>query len=79
MDQPPPVPGEGEPPVIGQRVRLLRKPRAGEIGVIVEIGAQQQRFASGLLGFAVTVELDDGAAVVAPRNNLEVYEDSLPA
>lgn len=79
MEPPPPVPVEGEPLVIGKRVRMLRKPHAGEIGVIVEIGAQQQRFASGLLGFAVTVELDDGAAVVAPRNNVEVYEDSLPA
>ena len=57
---------------VGRRVRLLGKPYAGSVGIIIELPEQPEMFASGLVLEAVVVQRDDGQVIRVPRANMVV-------
>ncbi len=56
----------------GRHVRLLGKPYTGSIGEIVELPAEPEKFASGLVMRAVVVRREDKLIVRVPRENVEL-------
>jgi len=56
----------------GRHVRLLGKPYTGSIGEIVELPAEPEKFASGLVMRAVVVRREDELIVRVPRENVEL-------
>jgi hypothetical protein len=65
------MPREAQIFEIDQQVRLLRAPRAGEIGVIIRI-SDSVLFPSGLRLPAAEVRLGEGDNIMVPLANLEV-------
>jgi len=55
----------------GQKVRVLRTPHVGEIGVILELPGLRA-FPSGIKARAARVQLESGEDAVLPLANLEV-------
>lgn len=58
--------------VVGHRVRIIRVPFFGELGVIKEIPSEPQKLESGAVARVVKVEVKDRGIVMIPRANLEL-------
>ncbi len=58
----------------GVRVRVLRKPYLGFVGVVRSVLAEAIRYPSGILARSVEVDLDAGEVVLVPIANLEVLQ-----
>lgn len=71
---PPPVPNDGAPLAVGKRVRLLRPPFAGLVGVIKSLPDRRQSLPSGIHMLAAQVEVEGQGPVLAPLVNLELFE-----
>jgi hypothetical protein len=75
-----PAEGSGSPPIPidlqrleeGLRVRILRSPYLGAVGMITMIYPGLTRFPSGLRATGAQIELEDGEKVVVPVANIEV-------
>jgi hypothetical protein len=75
-----PAEGSGAPPIPielqrleeGLRVRILRSPHLGAVGVITTIYPGLTRFPSNLRAAGAQIELEDGEKVVVPVANIEV-------
>jgi hypothetical protein len=74
--QPPPPPIDGDPLVVGKRVRVLRGPLAGRVGTVTALPGRPELIASGLRTRTAHVALaDDGQAPARiPYANLELLE-----
>jgi len=59
-------------PVVGSRVRLVRQPRFGHWGRVVELPAEPVLFETEARLKAAKVELEGGEVVLVPLTNLEV-------
>lgn len=70
---PPPQPSEGQKLGVGRKVRVLRIPYPGVVGVIRSIPDRPYIFLSGIQGMGAYIEAD-GATIFAPLENLEVLE-----
>ena len=70
---PPPQPAEGQTLDIGRKVRVLRAPYPGVVGVIRSIPERPYTFLSGLQGMGAYLEAD-GSTIFVPLENLEVLE-----
>ncbi|MBI5081201.1 MAG: hypothetical protein HZB17_07875 [Chloroflexi bacterium] len=70
---PPPQPAEGQKLSVGRKVRVLRVPYPGVVGVIRSIPDRPYTFLSGIQGMGAYLEAD-GATIFVPLENLEVLE-----
>ncbi len=70
----PPSPAEGAPLVVGRRVRALRPPHLGAVGIIQQLVERPQLLPSGVQASSAYVELESGGAELVPLANLEVFE-----
>jgi len=70
---PPPQPAEGQVLDIGRKVRVLRAPYTGTVGVIHSIPDRPHTFLSGIEGMGAYLEAD-GATIFVSLENLEVLE-----
>ncbi|MBM3150842.1 MAG: hypothetical protein FJZ96_01335 [Chloroflexi bacterium] len=76
ISQEPPAPHLGEHFTPGQRVRLCRAPRLGEIATLVALKPGLTTVPSGLRVAAGEVRLEDGSQLVVPLANLEVINSA---
>jgi hypothetical protein len=75
-----PAEGSGSPPIPidlqrleeGLRVRILRAPNLGSVGIITTIYPGLTRFPSNLRAAGAQIELENGEKVVVPLANIEV-------
>ncbi|MGI6250831.1 MAG: hypothetical protein ACOYKD_05690 [Anaerolineaceae bacterium] len=70
LEQPGLVSSGGKELIPGCLVRLIGRPYTGQVGKVVELPEQAERFASGRLLPAVVVEREDGQKVRLPRSNV---------
>lgn len=70
----PPIPPESDQFAPGQRVRIVRAPKAGNIGTITELRIGTTPLPSGILAPAAVVQLESGENALLPLANLEVLE-----
>jgi hypothetical protein len=70
---PPPQPSEGQKLSVGRKVRVLRVPYPGVVGVIRAIPDRPHTFLSGIQGMGAYLEAD-GGTIFVPLENLEVLE-----
>ncbi|MBI3242215.1 MAG: hypothetical protein HYZ49_07980 [Chloroflexi bacterium] len=70
----PPAPTEGGPLVVGRRVRVLRPPHQGAVGILQQLVERPQNLPSGLQAPGAYVELEGREAELIPLANLEVFE-----
>jgi hypothetical protein len=68
------VPDEVIPLVRGLRVRVLRAPHMGAVGVVQSIDEDAMPFPSGLLARCATVDLEGIGATTVPLANLEALQ-----
>jgi len=68
------VPDEVVPLTRGIRVRVLRAPHMGAVGVIQAIDEQAVPFPSGIIARAATVDLEGFGQVTVPLANLEALQ-----
>ncbi len=68
----PPLPLVGEALAAGKRVRALRAPYAGAVGVVARLLSNPVLLPSGLRAPAARVDLDDAGPAVIPLANLEI-------
>ncbi len=72
---PPPPPVEGETLALGQRVRVVRGPDAGKVGVVQAVGDRPALAASGVRTLLARVLLDQATEPVdVPAPNLEILQ-----
>ncbi len=57
---------------LGSRVRLIRAPHFGALGVVIDLPAEPRRIASGALVRVLIAELESGMRVTVPRSNVEI-------
>jgi len=70
----PPIPNDGIPLAVGKRVRLLRPPFAGFVGIITSFPERRQVLPSGVHTPCAQVEIEGRGAVSVPLANMEVFE-----
>lgn len=70
----PPIPPETDMFAAGQRVRIVRAPKTGSIGTIIELRPGTTPLPSGVLAPAAVVRLESGENTLLPLANLEVIE-----
>jgi hypothetical protein len=58
----------------GVRVRVVRRPHQGRVGVVRKVQARGVIFNSGVRASSVLVELEDGVDVTVPLANIEVLQ-----
>jgi hypothetical protein len=68
------VPNEVIPLVRGLRVRVLRAPHMGAVGVVQSVDEDAMPFPSGLLARSATVDLEGIGATTVPLANLEALQ-----
>lgn len=68
------LPNEGEALSVGQRVRVVRAPYAGAVGILTAIGERPVSLPSGLRAPSGKVELEGFGSVWVPFPNLEILE-----
>jgi len=68
------TPKEGEALAIGRRVRVLRAPHQGRVGIITALPDRRQTVPSGVRSLVAEVDLAEGERVMAPVANLEILE-----
>lgn len=56
----------------GARVRLIREPYFGRLGVVTALPAEPVEIPTGALVRVLAARLDDGREVVVPRSNVEI-------
>lgn len=73
---PPPAVADGESLKVGKRVRVLRGPATGQVGLVTALNERPMALPSGLRARAATVKLagEAGQAVRVPYANLELLE-----
>lgn len=71
-DRPLEVPEDVIPLKRGVRVRILRAPHQGEVGVIRKVLPSASTYPSGVRVISATVELDQGGTTMVPLANLDV-------
>lgn len=69
---PPAQSRSGAPLTIGARVRIVRAPYAGQVGVVTALPAYARRIETGARVCGAEVKLDQGAPLFVPLANLEV-------
>ncbi|MBI4769559.1 MAG: hypothetical protein HY784_03875 [Chloroflexi bacterium] len=68
------LPVEGEALAPGQRVRLLRAPHRGEVGLVVTLHRHRRLLPNGARALAADVEVAGIGTVLVPFANLEILE-----
>jgi hypothetical protein len=67
---------EGEPTLeIGSRVRVIRKPYFGRIGVVTALPPELSRIETESMVRVLEMELEDGSRITLPRANVEIIEE----
>lgn len=70
----PPMPTDGAPLVVGRRVRVLRPPHPGALGVIQQLLERPHTLPSGAQLPVAYVEMEGLGTELVPLANLEVFE-----
>jgi len=72
---PPPAPVEGEVLAAGKRVRVLRGPEAGKVGIVRDVGSHPTLAPSGVRVLMARITFDGAQdALAVPAPNLELLE-----
>lgn len=61
--------------VVGTRVRLIRRPNFGRLGIVTGLPEKPVRIATGSVMRVITVRLEDKSEVTIPRSNVEILEE----
>jgi hypothetical protein len=70
---PPPQPADGQTIDVGRKVRVLRAPYTGTVGVVHSLPERPQTFLSGVHTMGAYVQVES-SMILVPLANLEVFE-----
>jgi len=57
---------------VGSKVRLIGKPYSGNVGEVIDLPDEKERFASGLWVYPAVLRRADGEVIRIPVSNIEI-------